>query len=97
MGEQTLSALSEKSTLEELFKVVTPEDGINAVPVTMKSTPDDKAQLMIVIAGEPNMANLIMAQLMTAVNDLHERMVQQESTLSEDDDGENVKTTRIIS
>jgi len=80
------SPLSEKSTLEDLFKTVTPEEGVQTMPVSMNNTPTGKAQLMILIAGEPNTANVIMANLMTVIQDMHETAEQQDA-LIEDTEG----------
>lgn len=81
-----MNALSEKSTLEDLFAVVTPDEGVQALPVTMNNTPDGKAQMMIVIAGDHATANVIMANLMTIVQEMHDTAEQQEA-LIEDVDG----------
>ena len=71
-----MNTLSEKSTLEELFKFVTPEEGVQAMPVTMNHTPDGKAQMMIIVAGEHNTASVIMANLMSVINDMYDTAEQ---------------------
>lgn len=84
-----MSTLNEKSTLEDLFEVVTPEEGVQALPVTMNNTPDGKAQMMVVIAGDHATANVIMANLMTVVQEMYDTAEQQRA-LIEDEDGNKI-------
>lgn len=89
------SGLTEKSTLEELFDFVAPEeeDAIGVFPVTMKPRVEGRAEMMIVITGAPNTANVIMANLMTAVGDMHDLAAQQqaeEEPEDDDDDGPSI-------
>ena len=83
-----MSTLNEKSTLEELFAFITPEEGTQVLPVTMNNTPDGLAQMMIVIAGHPETSNVIMANLMTVVNDMNEQAQQRTALEDDESDGE---------
>lgn len=73
-------SLSKDSTIGELFEFIKNEEqDVQVVPVTL-SKPDDKvARLMILIQGAPNTSNHIMANLMTAVQDMHDLALQQET------------------
>lgn len=93
--------LSPDSTLRELFKVIEVEEGVNVVPVSLNKSEDNIARLMIAIVGSPSEANVIMANLMSFVDDMHDMAAQHEA-----DEGVNVvgmdgnpidDTPRIIS
>lgn len=75
--------LGPKSTIEEIFEFCRPDEGMRVVPVEIPA-PKDKAHLMILIAGNKAEANVLMANLMSYVSDMHdvaEQKAQDESTV----------------
>jgi len=75
-GAQTLS-LSPDSTLQEVFDFIRTEDhDVQVLPVTLSKKEDKWARMMIIIQGKPNTANHIMANLMTAVQDMFDQAEQ---------------------
>lgn len=71
-------SLSPKSTIEELFDFIrNPEQDVQVLPVTLSKPDDTEARMMIVIQGAPNTSNHIMANLMTAVQEMYDLAEQQ--------------------
>ncbi len=73
-------SLSKKSTLEEVFEFVkNDEHDVQVIPVTLSKPKDDFARLMILIQGTSATANTIMANLMTAVQEMHDLAAQKDA------------------
>ena len=69
--------LTPESTLDELFEHIRVDEGMNVIPITLKQDPKD-TRLMIVIQGNANMAGVMFAQLITAIQDMSDLVEQQE-------------------
>jgi hypothetical protein len=71
--------------LEEVFDFIyDPEQDVQVQAVTLAKL-EGRARLMILIQGKPNTAQHIMANLMTNVQDLHDRAEQREAMPPEDE------------
>lgn len=71
-------SLSKDSTLNEMFAFVrNPDQDVQVLPVTLSAPGADFAQMMIVIQGKANTANVIMANLMTSVQEMYELAEQK--------------------
>lgn len=73
--------LGPDSSIREIFDAVRPDEGMRAVP-TQIPAPEGKANLAILITGSEAEANVLMANLMAYVTDMHE-ISQQHETESE--------------
>lgn len=76
-------ALSENSTINELFETIRVDRGVNVVPVTVSQEPAN-TRLLIALQGEHDTASTIMALLMSAIDEIHERQAQQEASESDE-------------
>ena len=71
------NGLTNDSTLTEVFNFLeVPEEGVQVVPVTIQQTETD-TRLAILIRGDHEMASVIMARLMTEINDLSDLAEQR--------------------
>ena len=77
MTEEKTNGLSEESTLQELFDHIAVSEGVNVMPVTLKQDEND-TRLMIIIQGRHDTASVILAQLMTLVQDMFDTAEQVE-------------------
>lgn len=64
--------LSPESSLAELFDFLRPDEGCKVHPVSLAKRADGRADLMIVITGSHDEANVLMANLMTYVTTMQE-------------------------
>ena len=71
------SKITPDSSIQELFDAFRPDKGCRVVPVTLKDRDDGKIDLMIAITGNQDEANIIMANLMSYVNDMHDTAEQK--------------------
>ncbi len=71
--------LSGKSTMEEVFDFCRPDEGSRVVPVTMAQREDGKSDLMIIITGKSDECQLLMANLMSYVDDMAAVAAQREA------------------
>lgn len=70
-------SLSKESTLQEVFDFIrNDEHDVQVVPVTISKVGAEYAQLMILIQGAAATASTIMANLMTAVQEMHDLAAQ---------------------
>lgn len=58
------------SSIKDLFDELRPEEGMRVVPVSLASRGDGFADLMIVISGKEEDANVMMANLMMYVDEM---------------------------
>jgi hypothetical protein len=71
-------SLTKDTTLQELFNFVyNPDHDVQVIPVTVSKPSEDVARYMIVIQGKPKTAGMILAALMTQVEDMWARAEQQ--------------------
>ena len=76
-------SLSKDSTLRELFDhIYDAEIDVQVMPVTLSKSEDDIAQLMILIQGKPKTSHHIMANLMTAIQDMYD-LAEQRNAMPE--------------
>jgi len=71
------SGLTKDSTLKELFDFIAVPEGANVMPITLSQKKDD-TRLMILVQGEHKIASVIMAQLMTVLQDMSDTVAQAE-------------------
>ena len=71
------NGLTPDSTLKAVFDEITADEGVRVVAVTISQEPKD-TRIMILIQGEHDTASVIMANLMTLVNDLEDTEKQRE-------------------
>ena len=69
--------LTPDSTLKAVFDEIAADEGVRVVAVTISQEPKD-TRMMILIQGEHDTASVIMANLMTLVNDLEDTEKQRE-------------------
>ncbi len=69
--------LTPDSTLDEVFNFIKTDEGVRVHAVTLKQEEKD-SRMMILIQGTHETASVIMAQLMTLVNDLRDTETQRE-------------------
>lgn len=74
-----MSSITPDSSIRELFNEVEVAEGVNVVPVTISKADDDIARNMIVICGARSEANLILANLMQYVDEIHAATLQAEA------------------
>lgn len=67
--------LGPKSPIDEIFEAVTPEEGMRVLP-TQLPAPEGKAHLAILITGNADEANVVMANLMSYVTEMHDTAEQ---------------------
>ena len=77
MSEEKESGLTSDSTLKEVFDFIKVPTGVTVKAVTLEQDPKD-TRMMLLIQGEHNTASVIMANLMTLINDLKDSEKQQE-------------------
>ena len=77
MTEEKTSGLSQESTLKELFDFIAVNEGVNVMPVKIKQDEHD-TRLLIVIQGHRDTASVILAQLMTVIQDMFDTSEQAE-------------------
>lgn len=70
--------LSPASSIAEIFDAVRPDEGMRVLP-TQIPAPEGKANLAILITGSEAEANVLMANLMAYVTDMHEISQQKEA------------------
>lgn len=73
--EQEPKTLGPNSTIRELMDAVRVEEGTNVVPVTLKANAEF-AEMMVIITGKPEDANVIMANIMTLIGDMYDKAEQ---------------------
>ena len=74
-------SLTKDSTLKELFDFIyNPDEDVQVLPVTLSAKTDPRARLMIVIQGKALTANVIMANLMTSVQEMYELAEQNRAS-----------------
>lgn len=75
-----MNKLTPETTIADAFAFFTAaeESGVQVVPVTIKQQEDD-TQLAIFICGEHQMASVIMAELMTKIDELFDYSQQSEA------------------
>ncbi len=71
------NGLSPDSPLKEIFDEIAADEGVRVVAVTVSQKPKD-TRMMILIQGEHDTASVIMANIMTLVNDLEDTEKQRE-------------------
>lgn len=81
-GEPRLSADPRLSELFEFMNVDAEQMGV--LPVSVQQQKDD-TRLLIAIRGEHETASFLMANLMTAINDMH-GLAEQERASKDDDE-----------
>jgi hypothetical protein len=79
MSEEEETGLGPDSTITELFEAVMPKEGMRVVPTQLPHADAGKAQLAILITGNAEEANVMMAQLMSYVTDMHMMAAQHEA------------------
>lgn len=75
--QEEKNGLTPDSTLMEVFDFIKVPEGVRVHAVTLAQEPKD-TRMMILIQGEHETASVIMAQLMTLVNDLRDTEDQRE-------------------
>lgn len=68
--------LTPDSTLNEVFEHIRVEGDLRVIPVTLKQDAKDTRQ-MILLQGDHEMVSIMMAQLMTTVQDMSDTAAQQ--------------------
>lgn len=71
--------LGPDSQINEIFDFLRPDEGCGVFPVSMAKRDDGKADMLIVITGSAGEANVMMANLMTYVNEMHEVAEQKKA------------------
>lgn len=85
------------TTLGDLFQRTYQEGGATAVPVSVTINSEGKSQYLLVVQGEHELASLIMARLMTTIDDLHSIAKQQANVAAPTQDTEKSSNgSRII-
>ena len=76
-----MKKLTPEATIADAFDFFTAaqQGGVQVVPVTIKQQEDD-TQLAIFISGEHQMASVIMAELMTKIDELFDYSQQSEAS-----------------
>lgn len=73
-------SLSPDSTLKEVFDFIYDADiDVQVMPVTLTKNTDENARMMILIQGKQNTAAVIMANLMTYIQEMHDLAEQKEA------------------
>lgn len=75
------NSLSPDSSIAEIFEFCRPDEGMRVLPVQIPA-PQGKTHLAILIAGAEDEANVLMANLMSYVTDMHEISQQKEAEAS---------------
>ena len=71
-------SLSKNSTLQEVFDFIRNDEAdVQVQAVTLTEATDKHAELMLLIQGKADTAQHIMANLMTAVQDMHDLSEQR--------------------
>ena len=81
--------------LSELFAFISVDEGVRVLPVTFKQSEND-TQLFIAIQGKHDQASIIMANLMTAIDEMHdlsEQYAAEHADQDEDDDSSIIATS----
>ena len=78
-----MSDLSPATPINEIFEAVTPEEGMRVIPTEIPAS-EGKRHLAILITGSEAEANVMMANLMSYVNDMSE--VAQQQTVEKEDE-----------
>jgi hypothetical protein len=63
--------LTPESKVRELFEIVMPADGASVVPVRLSEVEDEKQKLMVLIAGDKEGADLLLANIMLYVDGMY--------------------------
>lgn len=85
-------SLSKDSSLKEVFDYIRDDSiDVHVMPVTLTEKTDENAQMMILIQGKANTAHHIMANLMTAVQDMYD-LAEQRNAMPASKDGTIVGT-----
>lgn len=71
-------SLGPTSTIEELFEEIMPGNGMRVVPISV-AAPEGKANLMIAISGSNEEATVLMANLMSYVDEMAQVAAQHEA------------------
>lgn len=73
-------SLSKNSTLTEVFEFIyNPEQDVQVMPVTISKPNDPVAKMMIVIQGKPHTSHVIMANLMTYIQEMYDLAEQKDA------------------
>lgn len=74
-----MSSLGPDSSLKDLFDELRPDEGMGVFPISMGKRDDGKVDLAIVITGKAEDANVLMANLMSAVDHMFQTAQQVEA------------------
>lgn len=77
MSEEEKVGLDRNSTIDEVFNHIAVTEGANVIPVTVKQKPHD-TRIMVLIQGQHDIASVIMAEIMTLLQDMSDTVKQQE-------------------
>ena len=72
------SPLSPASSIQEIFEAITPDEGMRVLP-TQIPAPEGQAHLAILITGSHDECSVLMANLMSYVQDMHDVASQKEA------------------
>ena len=81
--------LTPDSSIKEIFETVMPEEGMRVIP-TQIPAPPGKSNLAILISGSAAEANVLMANLMSYVTDMHEISQQHEAEMESKEDAPSI-------
>ena len=75
--KEETNGLTPDASLKEVFDEIAVDEGVRVVAVTIQQEPKD-TRMMILVQGEHDTASVIMANLMTLVNELEDTEKQRE-------------------
>ena len=81
-----MSNLGADSTVREVFEFIEIDKGVNLVPVAISKAEDEVARLAIFITGEQEDAQLLFANLMAYVDQLHTAAEQHAANVEAEDE-----------
>lgn len=71
-------SLTPDSSLKEVFDFIyDPEIDVQVMPVTLSKNDDENARMMVLIQGKQQTATVIMANLMTYIQEMHDLAEQK--------------------
>ena len=81
-----MSKLTPESTINEVFEFFDMEGaGLRVIPITIKQQADD-TRLAIFLKGEHEITSVMMAELMTRIDELHDLAAQGDATPKAEDE-----------
>lgn len=80
------SPLGPDSTLRELFDEIEVAEGVNVVPVSLTNADDKIARMMVCVCGNSKEANLVLANLMAYVDQMHAAAEQARANAEAEDE-----------